>query len=480
MSLEEIRRLLAEMRSRLSELTEELRSLDPDEGSDRATEIDHILRTAFEDGAERGLLDEIDRLVEKEQLMVRAEEAIAAGGEARGVRAESGAFSPPNINRNDDPFDMESMRVSPFDDRATVNRQLVGRAKTAVEKIDADDGARERMTEMLSKVDDAGVLAKRYLTTGSELYERAFSNYIAGKPAVGDEARALASGTDNKGGYAIPVQLDPTIILTSDGSVNPLRQISRVESITTNKWEGVTHGGVTTGYQEEADQARSGDEGTFAQVTVEPERASSWIPFSFEAEQDWGQMRQEMARLIAESKDDLEADKFVTGSGTNEPSGVVETLASASAVDTAGTGAFAVGDVYALELELEPRYRARAAVLANRAIYSDIRQFASSDGHDLWERIGAGLPPRLLGYPAYEASEMDATKTAGDEIMLFGDFRNFLIVDRVGMSVELVPHVFGANQRPTGQRGLYAFWRNSSKVLVDKAFALLTVKTGGD
>jgi len=48
------------------------------------------------------------------------------------------------------------------------------------------------------------------------------------------------------------------------------------------------------------------------------------------------------------------------------------------------------------------------------------------------------------------------------------------------MSVELVPHVFGSNQRPTGQRGLYAFWRNSSKVLVDKAFALLTVKAGAD
>jgi predicted phage gp36 major capsid-like protein len=36
-----------------------------------------------------------------------------------------------------------------------------------------------------------------------------------------------------------------------------------------------------------------------------------------------------------------------------------------------------------------------------------------------------------------------------------------------------VPHLFGANRRPTGQRGLYAFWRNNSKVLVDNAFRVL-------
>jgi len=34
------------------------------------------------------------------------------------------------------------------------------------------------------------------------------------------------------------------------------------------------------------------------------------------------------------------------------------------------------------------------------------------------------------------------------------------------MSVELIPHLFGSSNRyPTGQRGLYMYWRNSSKVL---------------
>jgi predicted phage gp36 major capsid-like protein len=41
------------------------------------------------------------------------------------------------------------------------------------------------------------------------------------------------------------------------------------------------------------------------------------------------------------------------------------------------------------------------------------------------------------------------------------------------MDVELVPHLFGTNRRPTGQRGIFAMWRNNSAVLVPAAFRRL-------
>jgi len=47
-------------------------------------------------------------------------------------------------------------------------------------------------------------------------------------------------------------------------------------------------------------------------------------------------------------------------------------------------------------------------------------------------------------------------------------------VDRVGMGIELVPHLFGpTNRYPTGQRGILAIWFNNSQVLVPNAFRLL-------
>src|SRR5690606_40992056 len=62
-----------------------------------------------------------------------------------------------------------------------------------------------------------------------------------------EEQRALSVGTDSEGGFAVPFQLDPIIILTNDGSISPLRQIARVEQITTKTWQGVTSSGIKIG-----------------------------------------------------------------------------------------------------------------------------------------------------------------------------------------------------------------------------------------
>ena len=70
---------------------------------------------------------------------------------------------------------------------------------------------------------------------------------------------------------------------------------------------------------------------------------------------------------------------------------------------------------------------------------------------------------------------MDDTITgaaAHDYLLLSGDFQQYAIVDRVGTTIEVVPHVFGANHRPTGQRGFLMHWRVGSDVLVPDAFRL--------
>jgi HK97 family phage major capsid protein len=58
--------------------------------------------------------------------------------------------------------------------------------------------------------------------------------------------------------------------------------------------------------------------------------------------------------------------------------------------------------------------------------------------------------------------------------MLYGDFRaGFYIADRLGMTVEIVSHLFGATRRPTGERGFFAYWRTGSKTVVPEAFKYL-------
>jgi predicted phage gp36 major capsid-like protein len=46
------------------------------------------------------------------------------------------------------------------------------------------------------------------------------------------------------------------------------------------------------------------------------------------------------------------------------------------------------------------------------------------------------------------------------------------------MNVELVPHLFAtANNRPSGQRGFYAWWRVGADSVNDAAFRLMNVNT---
>jgi HK97 family phage major capsid protein len=122
-----------------------------------------------------------------------------------------------------------------------------------------------------------------------------------------------------------------------------------------------------------------------------------------------------------------------------------------------------------------------ASWLANRNIYNLVRQFDTSGGADMWERIGADVPPLLMGRPALEAEAMDsgfdASATANNYLAVFGDFENYVIADRVGMSVEFIPHLMGANQRPAGKRGWYAWYRVGADSVNDAAFRLLNVAT---
>ena len=274
-----------------------------------------------------------------------------------------------------------------------------------------------------------------------------------------------------------------TVILTSNGVINPLRQVARVVQIVGKTWEGVTSAGITVTRGGEGDEA-SDNTPTLAQPSVDTSRVQGFVPFSVEIERSWSEMGGEITMLLQDAKDTEEANSFVNGDGTGDnPFGVIKTLATGSRVAAAATGAYTIpADVLAVEDAMAPRFRARASWIASKTTYNAIRQAAAADSTfmgDLWVRLSGGQPPELIGYPAYELSSMSTVAAHGGAanlVLALGDFQSgFIIVDRIGMSVELVPHLFGANGRPTGQRGIYAYWSNGSKVLVDNAIRVLNV-----
>lgn len=342
----------------------------------------------------------------------------------------------------------------------------------------------ERLCSLLATVDDKeGNLARRMITTGSPVYDRAFGKALQALNTNGlspEESRALQLGVDSAGGYAVPFQLDPTVLLTSNGAINPLRQISRTVQITGKEWDGVTSAGVTVTRVAEGTEAGSAD-ATFTQPSVRTTRVQGFVPFDIELDVSWSALRSEMTALLMDAKDIEEASSFLLGNGTApQANGLIATMGTAAYVATAGTATLATGDLYTLEDNMPPRFRQQSAYLASKTTYNAIRQLfqvTAALAGDPWVRASAGTPAELNGYPAYEASNMSSgVKSSGSLVLAQGDFQQFLIVDRIGMGIELVPHLFGpTNRYPTGQRGILAIWFNNCQILVPNAFRFLKV-----
>ena len=385
------------------------------------------------------------------------------------------------------PWDLSEVRTFSRS-KEEVGQELRARALSAVEKMrGANDRIRGVATDILERWDDDDAsLARLCLGTSSPEYLRAWSKMARGQAHMitPDEQRALEramSLTDNAGGYLVPFQLDPTIILTSDGSKSQIRQAARQVVATGDVWNGVSAGAVSWRWATEGSEA--GDNSpTFAQPTVPVHRADGFVPISIEALQDEANVTTEVGRLLAAGKDDLEAAAFATGSGSGQPTGIVTALAGTSsevAPTTAET--FAAADIYKMEESLPARYRSNGSWVANKRLYNLVRQFDTSGGAQLWERIGNGQPNELLGYPALESENMDGSwdtaATADNYVLVYGDLSNYVIADRIGMSVEFIPHLVGSNRRPTGQRGWFAWYRVGADSVNDAGLRLLNLET---
>jgi len=133
-------------------------------------------------------------------------------------------------------------------------------------------------------------------------------------------------------------------------------------------------------------------------------------------------------------------------------------------------------DVYALDNALGPRWRRNASFLAAKKVYNDLRSVTDTR-NNFWADFGGGMPAQLIGYNTYMNESMDTTVVSGsnDFVLVLGDFAQYKIVDRVGVEIMYEPMVKGANQRPTGQAGWFAFWRTGADVLTSNAFKVLKV-----
>jgi HK97 family phage major capsid protein len=336
-------------------------------------------------------------------------------------------------------------------------------------------------------------LSRRILATGSPLYLQAFTNYVLGKPLSPDQMRAAAAAVslaDGAGGYAVPFYFDPTLLhVGAWTNINPYRQVCTTKTIVgTDTYNGVTVGAFTVARSAEAAAPAQGmADDSFGAISAIVCEVKGFAGISLSMLQDRPDIVSELASLISEAKDTEEESSFSVGAGGGVGNGYAPIGMFGAAHDTSGAythidtaaadGAAAAVDAYSMEAAIPLRHRKNAVWFMNRQMIRIWQALETSGGQlfggQYYNRTGypqispvgnTGLA--LLNYPIYETPSAPAIVLATDDLVVSAlvNPATYYIIERAGMSVETIPHLLDqATGRPSGQRGIYAWWRNTAK-----------------
>jgi HK97 family phage major capsid protein len=454
------------LRARLNALDTELRSINTEAG-DAALNEDQQTRwdSSF---------TERDAVVAD---IAAAEEAEARAAKVAEQRAKFQSLTIGTVVPDDQDVAIRSLTVGQARDRAMKRlEKSESVSRLAPEQMDRV----ARLINTRSRQTDGDKIARALLATETDAYRSAFMKGVTQASPVftPEEARAVlearaASLTDSAGGYGVPVTLDSSIVLTGQQYLNPFRRISRQVTITSDVWQGVSSAGVSWSFDSEG-AAVSDDAPTLANPSITPAQARGFIPYSIQIGEDYPSFAAEFGTLLMEGYEYLQATAFATGS-----SGVVGIFTALDAntnVEVIPTtdGTFTATDIDKVWTALPDRAKANATWLMSSDVASYIAAWGDAYGGRTVDL--AGVPTTLRGAAlAIASGAPDFSGTTGAaNILVVGDFRNYVIVDRAGMSVEYIPHLFDVtNNMPTGQRGLFAHARVGADSIDDTAFRLL-------
>ncbi|HMO74567.1 MAG TPA: phage major capsid protein [Sphingopyxis sp.] len=270
------------------------------------------------------------------------------------------------------------------------------------------------------------------------------------------EAKALNVTTSADGGYAVPEELDRTI-LDLARVASPIRALANAISVGGSDYKQLVnvHGlaagwvGETSSRPETSTPALAEVVPFMGEVYANPAATQRVIDDAFFDVEAW------LAAEIAAEFAVAEATAFVSGDGTNKPKGFlaytintsadgVRTFGHLQQVKTGVAGGFKAttsstnpGDTFIDVIHaLKAPLRAGAAWVMSSATLAQVRKFRDVDGNYIWRPgLIENHPSTILGYRVEECEDMPAIATTSNPIA-FGNWkRGYTVVDRIGTRI---------------------------------------------
>ena len=277
------------------------------------------------------------------------------------------------------------------------------------------------------------------------------------------EARALSVGTDSAGGYTVPEIMvkNLEIALLKYGTMRQVSDIIRTATGAEMTWPTVNDTSNEGALVAEAGSVATDADPTFSEVVFNAYKyTSKIIKVSSELLEDSAfNMAAFLGTAIGERLGRALNTACTTGTGSSQPNGIT---VAATAQDTASSGAFVADDLIDLVYNLDEAYEEGAAIMMNKAILKAVRKFKDSNNQYIWQpSYVAGEPEMVLGYPVFKNTKMASSVTAGNKIVLFGDFKKYKIREVNTIRLKRLVELYAGND----QEGFGGFLRFDGDLL---------------
>jgi HK97 family phage major capsid protein len=239
------------------------------------------------------------------------------------------------------------------------------------------------------------------------------------------------------GGYLAPTEWDRTIT-NKLVKISPMRAICQVQSISVAAFSKLFNlRGMSSGWVGDQAARPATNTPTFGSLTYTPGELYA-NPAASQGMLDDGQidLEQLIGDDIATEFARAEGAAFLSGSGTNQPTGLLTYVTGAANAAVHPFGAVLVrtatgtvnkldkaDDIVSFVHDLPSEKTANAQFVMNRNTLAAVRLLKDSQNRYLWQpSYQAGQPQTLQGYAITEAADMPDIAT-GAIPLLFGDFQ---------------------------------------------------------
>ena len=274
----------------------------------------------------------------------------------------------------------------------------------------------------------------------SEEYKKAALNVMRSK--FTQTFNVMQEGVSTDGGYLVPTEWDNRLIDTLDEE-NIMRKLGT--SITTSGEHEITISATkpAAAWLSEGDSLTFSN-ATFNQRTLKAYKLAVGVQVTNELLTDaMFDLETFILDQFGKALSNAEEDKFINGTGTNQPSGILND--AQIGVTTTSTTAITSDEIINLVYSLKRPYRKNASFIVNDSTLAAVRKLKDSTSNYLWTpSFNAGEADRLLGYPIYTSAYMP-TIAAGQKVILFGDISYYNIGDRGVRTFQQLNEVYAPN-----------------------------------